>query len=246
MERQKIGRHADWVATVQQAAILQQHSTSRHVWTAAVLWRLHWASTQVCCSYSDISTLYTEWHWTSRPVCCIDNVAVLPDKVSQCWLACLMEGNRSSRFSLWFSMDQEVCLIKWYQIRRHICWSFTEQQPCNAARLSHQACLPSHAFNYVVLNQYTCLFTRLCTSSYVCWLHPISNNVCYNCTQLTGMLGTLALDQQACLFKLHPTSLHVCPTCVIATGSADIFTIIHVWLRGTGPTHMSETKQFFL
>ena len=33
-----------------------------------------------------------------------------------------------------------------------------------------------------------------------------------NCTQLTGMLGTVALDQWACLFKLHPTSVHVCST----------------------------------
>ena len=28
--------------------------------------------------------------------------------------------------------------------------------------------------------------------------------------QLTGMLGTVALDQRACLFKLHPASVHVC------------------------------------
>ena len=41
-------------------------------------------------------------------------------------------------------------------------------------------------------------------------LHRTSNNVCYNCTQLTGMLGTL--DQRACLFKLHLASVHVCST----------------------------------
>ena len=36
--------------------------------------------------------------------------------------------------------------------------------------------------------------------------------ICYNCTQLTGMLGTVALDQRACLFKLHSASVHVCST----------------------------------
>ena len=36
--------------------------------------------------------------------------------------------------------------------------------------------------------------------------------MCYNCTQLTGMLGTVTLDQRACLFKLHPASVQVCST----------------------------------
>ena len=31
-------------------------------------------------------------------------------------------------------------------------------------------------------------------------------------SQLTGMLGTVALDQRACLFKVHPASVHVCST----------------------------------
>ena len=44
-------------------------------------------------------------------------------------------------------------------------------------------------------------------------LHRTSNNVCYNGTQLKGMLGTIVLDQQVCLFKLHPTSVHNCSTC---------------------------------
>ena len=36
IEWQKAGRHAYWVVTVQQTPILQQHSTSRHVWTVEV------------------------------------------------------------------------------------------------------------------------------------------------------------------------------------------------------------------
>ena len=62
------------------------------------------------------------------------------------------------------------------------------------------------------------------------------------------MLGIVALDQQACLFKLHPVSVHVCPPCTrsLAKGSADIFTITHVWLCGTVPAHMSENQVVFL
>ena len=64
----------------------------------------------------------------------------------------------------------------------------------------------------MVLNQHTCRLTRLWASSHVCLLHNTSNNVCYNCTQLSGMLGTVALDQRACLLKLHSASVHVCST----------------------------------
>ena len=85
----------------------------------------------------------------------------------------------------------------------------------------------------MVLNQHTCRLTRLWASSHACKLHPTSNIVCYNCTQLTGMLGTVALDQRAYLFKLHPSVCMSVPGClfyflptsstgIIATGSADI------------------------
>ena len=56
--------------------------------------------------------------------------------------------------------------------------------------------------------------------------------ICYNCTQLTGMLSTVARHHQACQFKFHPTSVHTCSTCtrpagsspvLIVTGSADMF-----------------------
>ena len=162
-----------------------------------------------------------------------------------------MDGHQSSKFSLWFAMDLDVCLIEWYQVRRHICWSFTKQQPCIATRSPHQTSSLSHLFNSVVMNQHTCLLTRHRDSSHLCRLHRTTNTVCCNCTWLTGMLGTVALEQQACLFKLHPASVHVCywhktiSPVIIATGSADIFNITHVWLCDTGLEHMSETKQLF-
>ena len=68
-------------------------------------------------------------------------------------------------------------------------------------------------FNYVVMNQHTCLLTRHRDSSHLCRLQSTTNNVCCNCTWLTGMLGTVSLEQQTCLFKLHPASVHGCSTC---------------------------------
>ena len=99
-------------------------------------------------------------------------------------------------------------------------------------RSSHQTCLPpSHVFNYLVLNRHTCLFMRLGTSSHVCYLHCTSNNVCFNWHRLTGMLGTVALDQQAYLSCAQPVCMSVL-TCtrppIIVTGSANIFTSTHV------------------
>ena len=122
-----------------------------------------------------------------------------------------MDRHQSSKFSLLISMDLDVCLIEWYQ--GISCIGFTKQQPNIVTRSSHQTSLPSQVFNYVVINQHTCLLKRHRDSSHLCRLHCTTNTVCCNCTWLTGMLGTVALEQQACLFMLHPASVHVCSTC---------------------------------
>ena len=142
-----------------------------------------------------------ESSWTSRHVCCIDNVAiVLPTKVSLFKLACLMEGHRSSSFSLWFS--NETCLIEWYQVLRHICWSFIKRHPCIATRSSHQTFLPAHMQIMWYWNStHVCLLPRCRIFRHVCLLHHTSNNVCYNCTR-----------QQECWVIMHWISVHVCYT----------------------------------
>ena len=77
-------------------------------------------------------------------------------------------------------------------------------------------------------NQHTCRLPRLWASSHACLLHRTSNNVSYNCTHLTGMLGTVApgsagisvqvtSGQCACLFFFLPTSSQG----IIATGPAE-------------------------
>ena len=151
-----------------------------------------------------------ESHWTSRHVSCIDNVAiVLPTKVSQFKLACLVEEHWLSSFSLCFS--KETCLIEWYQVLRHICWSFTERHPCIATRPSYQTSLPSR-MQIMCSETHVCLLPRRRSCRHVCLLHHTSNNVCYNWTWLTGMLGTNALDPCAlCYTCTRPATQSLLP-----------------------------------
>ena len=96
-------------------------------------------------------------------------------------------------------MNQEACLIEYYQVRRHICRSFTERRPRNATSSSYPTSLTSRVFNNVVLNQHKCHLTRLCASSHACQLHSTSNNVYYNAPNL-----------QECWVLLHWISGYVC------------------------------------
>ena len=61
------------------------------------------------------------------------------------------------------------------------------------------------------------------------------------------MLGTVALDHQACLFKLHPVSVHFCSTCTRPTAhpllqkGKQTFLPLRMFDCGTGQTHIFET-----
>ena len=68
------------------------------------------------------------------------------------------------------------------------------------------------------------LVTEMQDLWYVYLYHNTCNNVCYNCTRLTGILGSRALDQCARLLYLYQTS----STSIIPPGSVEIFTIMHV------------------
>ena len=71
---------------------------------------------------------------------------------------------------------------------------------------------------------HVCLLPRRRICRHVCLSHHTSNNVhlCYKCTLLTGMLGTPALNQCACLLYLYQTS----NPAINANGSVDILTVM--------------------
>ena len=60
-----------------------------------------------------------------------------------------------------------------------------------------------------------------------------------------GMLGSVALDQWAYLFKFHLANVHVCSTFSQQAAQASLpqGQQTYLLLRITGPAHMSETKQ---
>ena len=66
------------------------------------------------------------------------------------------------------------------------------------------------------------------------------------------MLGTVALDQWACLFKLHPASVHVCSTFSQPAAQASLLQVQQTYLLlrmfdyVALDQHMSETKQLCL
>ena len=103
---------------------------------------------------------------------------------------------------------------------QHVKFHRTVSMYCHQA-ITSDILTSTHA-NYVVLKStHVCLLPRSRICRNVRLLHHTGNNVCYNCTRLTGMLGTHALDQCACLLYLYRTS----NPAIIATGSVDIFTI---------------------
>ena len=50
----------------------------------------------------------------------------------------------------------------------------------------------------------------------------IAPAIMYVTIEPTGMLGTVALDQRACLFKLHLASVHVCSTFSVPAARASL------------------------
>ena len=99
----------DWVANAQQASILQQHSTSRHILTAAVFVAAATQGQQAYLLQLQPRSDSLERHSTRQQSCPIKCYTVS----WHVWWRKYMY--QFSKFSLWFSMDLEVCLIEWYQ-----------------------------------------------------------------------------------------------------------------------------------
>ena len=186
------------------------------------LWQLHKASRHICCSCSDIATLFTEWHWTSRHICCIDNVTK----------SCLIKFHIVS-WHVWWRVIGRVAFFIDFQwtrrhvwlngtntIRRHICWRLNSS---HVLPPGHQTSLqsitrvylcgtePAHISVNETQGQQS--FVLITSPKQYCTLWLL---------QLTGMLDTVALEQQARLFKLHPASVHICSICTRPAAQASL------------------------
>ena len=116
------------------------------------------------------------------------------------------------------ALDQRVCLFKLHPASVHVC--STSSLPADQASLpqGQQTYLPLRMFDYVALDQHTCLkpssyvcnsFTRLAGMlQYPCfkrWFVPTSMFVAVAPDHLSRRLQ---LNQHACLLELHlPTDM---------------------------------------
>ena len=108
------------------------------------------------------------------------------------------------------ALDQRECLFKLHPASGHVCSTFSRPAAQASVLQGQQTYLPLRMFDYVALDQHTCL--------------KPSSYVCNSFTRLAGMLQyhvlNVVLNQQACLLQLHPTtwhdstSMHVCWSCI--------------------------------
>ena len=113
------------------------------------------------------------------------------------------------------ALDQRACLFKLQSTIVHVCSTFC--QPAAQASLpqGQQTYLPFRMFDYVVLDQHTCLKP----SSYVCIsftrLAGMLHFACFKrCFEPTGMFVAVAPDHLACPLQLNSTSMHVGQSCI--------------------------------
>ena len=111
------------------------------------------------------------------------------------------------------ALDQRACLFKLHQASVHVCSTFF--RPVAQASLSQgqQTYLPLRMFDYVALDQHTCLkpssyvcnsFKRLAGMlQYPCFKYCFDPTLYVCCTRSPGMSVTIKLHQDACLLELH-------------------------------------------
>ena len=108
------------------------------------------------------------------------------------------------------ALDQGACLSKLHLASVHVCSTFSRPAAQASLLQGQQTYLPLHMFDYVALDQHTCLKP----SSYICnsftrlagmLLVPMFKR----CVEPTGMFVAVAPDPLARRLKLTSTSMHV-------------------------------------
>ena len=107
------------------------------------------------------------------------------------------------------ALNQRACLFKLYPAGVHVCSTFSQPTAQASLLQGQQTYLPSRMFDYVALDQHTCLKS----SSYFCnsftRLAGMLQYPCFKrCFEPTGMFRppgtsvTIKLKQHACLLEL--------------------------------------------
>ena len=109
------------------------------------------------------------------------------------------------------ALYQRACLFKLHPASVHVCSTFSRPDAQASLPQGEQTYLPLRIFDYVALDQHTCLEP----SSYVCnsfmRLAVMLQYPCFkHCFEPTRMFVAVAPDHLARRLQLYSTSVHVC------------------------------------
>ena len=109
------------------------------------------------------------------------------------------------------ALDQRACLFKLHLAGVHVCSTFSLPAAKTSLLQGQQTYLPFLMFDYVALDQHTCLKP----SSYICnsftRLAGMLQYLCFKrCFEPTGMFVAVAPDHLVRRLQLNSTSMHVC------------------------------------
>ena len=112
------------------------------------------------------------------------------------------------------ALDQRTCLFKLHQASVHVCSTFSRPAVQTPLPQGQQTYLPLRMFDYVALDQHTCL--KL--SSYVCnsftRLVGMLQYPCFECCFISaGLFDVIAPNHQTRRSQVNSTSMHVFKSC---------------------------------
>ena len=113
------------------------------------------------------------------------------------------------------ALDQRACLFKSHPASVYVCSNFSQPAAQASLQQGQQTYLPLRMFDFVALDQHTCLKP----SSYVCnsftRLAGMLQYPCFkHCFDSTGMSVAVAPDHLSRRLQLNSTRMHVCQSCI--------------------------------
>ena len=113
------------------------------------------------------------------------------------------------------ALDQWACLFKLHQANVHGCSTFTQPAAQTSLPQGQQTYLLLRMFDYVALDQHTCLKPSSVVCNSFTRLAGMLQFPCLKrCFEPTGVFVAVAPDHQACQLQLNSTSMHVCSSCI--------------------------------
>ena len=114
-----------------------------------------------------------------------------------------------------FALDQWACLFKLHPVSVHVCSTFCHPAAQASLPQGLQTYLQLRMFDYVALDQHTCLKPSMYVCNSFTRLADMLQYPCINrCLEITSMFVSVAPDHLARRLQLNSTSMHVWSSCI--------------------------------